>query len=226
MKKQKNILLFSILVFLSACSSQPTQAPGFIFTVVAETQRAAALQTERAESLYTKTPILVTLRPTLTPYPTATTYIYVANTPTPTPSATRTPRIRTTWPDWKTGDVIRMPSGSGENIGTSKKFAGLTGLKVIVVRPNGIVLRPIPDKSIGGPKEERGSAFTLTGVMNKNNLFGWLFAQVIAVDGNIYWVGGTEGDENTDPTFALAFYYPELTPSPTPSSTPTPTPAP
>ena len=226
MKKQKSIFLLLILMLLSSCSAQPTQAPGFIYTVVAETQRAAALQTERAESLYTKTPTPATLRATLTLEATPTVYIYVADTPTPTPSATRTPRIRTTWPDWKTGDVIRMPSGSGENIGTNKKFASLTGLRVIVARANGVVLRPLPDKSIGGPKEERGSAFTLTGVMNKNNLFGWLFAQVIAVDGNTYWVGGSEGDENTDPTFALAFYYPELTPSPTPSSTPTPTPVP
>jgi len=49
---------------------------------------------------------------------------------------------------------------------------------------------------------------------------------VIAVNGKTYWVGGSEGDENTDPTHALRFYYPNLTASPTPSPTLSQTPTP
>ena len=212
MKKLREItfLLFS-LIFLSACLPQPTQAPGFIFTAVAGTQTAAAWQTESAMSLSKETPILATLRPTLTLQPTATGFVFVftpSNTPTLVPSVTRTPRQRTEWPDWKTGSVIKMPSGSGANIGTNKKFSNLTGLMVIVVRRNGVALRSVPNKAIGGPMEDEGSAFTLTGVMNKNPEFGWLFAQVIAADGKEYWVGGSEGDENTDPNYSLKFYYP------------------
>ena len=228
MKKKRNFgILILIALVLVACSPKPSQAPGFIFTVVAGTQTAAAYQTEMAESLYTSTPTLATRRPTITPYPTGTTFVFVPSpsiTPTPLPSATSTPHIRTEWPDWKTGDVVRLPSGSGGNLGTNKKFSDRTGLMVKVVRRNGVALRSIPSKAIGGPMEEQGSAFTLTGIMNKNPELGWLFAQVIAADGNTYWIGGSEGDENTDPTHALTFYYPYLTASPTPSLTVTPTP--
>ena len=70
--------------------------------------------------------------------------------------------------------------------------------------------------------EEIGSAFTLTGIMNKDPHRDWLYAQVIAVNGRTYWVGGSIGDE-ADPTTSLAFYYPELTVSPTPSVTSTST---
>ena len=98
------------------------------------------------------------------------------------------------------------------------------GAVVMVTRRNGVALRSIPSKAISGPMEEEGSAFTLTGVMNKNPEFVWLFVQVIAANGKTYWVGGSEGDENTDPRYSLRFYYPKLTPSPTPSLTPTPTP--
>ena len=225
MKKQrKPALLFFMLIFLSACSAQSAQDPNFILTVIAGTQDAAVYQTQMAELLYTSTPTLATLRPTLTMQPTATNFVFRANTPKPSPSATRTPYIRTTWPDWKTGAVVSMPGGSGANIGTSKMFSGLKGLSVIVVRENGVKLRSIPSKAIGGPMEEEGSAFTLTGIMNKNPQFDWLFAQIIAANGKTYWVGGSIGDKNTDPTFALQFYYPNLTPSPTPLLTSTPTP--
>ena len=227
MKKKRKIGIFLIALILAACSPKPSQDPSFIFTVVAATQTAAAYQTEMAQSLNASTPTLATRRPTITPYPTGTTFVFVPSpsvTPTPLPSATSTPRIRTEWPNWKTGDVVKLPSGSGGNIGTNKKFSDLTGLMVKVVRRNGVALRSIPSKAIGGPMEEQGSAFTLTGIMNKNPELAWLFAQVIAADGNTYWVGGSEGDENTDPTYSLIFYYPYLTASPTPSLTITPTP--
>ena len=229
MEKKRSFSLFLLLfMFLSGCSSS-SQEPNFILTVVAGTPTAAAYQTDAAESLYTRTPTPSILRATITLQPTATVYVFVptpSNTPTMTPSATRTPLIRTEWPDWKTGNVIKMPSGSGWNIGTNKKFSSLTGLMVMVTRRNGVRLRPIPSKAIGGPMEEPGSAFTLTGVMNKDPERVWLFAQVIAVNGKTYWVGGSEGDENTDPTHALRFYYPNLTASPTPSPTLSQTPTP
>ncbi len=212
-----------LFFFLSACSAQPTQPPGFIYTVVAGTQEAAALQTESALRLSGATSTPDMLFPTITLEATATTYIFVRDTLTPTPSLTRTPRVRTIWPDWRTGNVISVKGSGG---GTFKKFSDLTGLKVIVIRQNGVKLRSIPNKAIGGPNEERGSVFTLTGIMNKDPKFDWIFAQVIAADGNTYWVGGTIGDLNAEPSASLAFYYPWLTPSPTPSNTPTLTPAP
>lgn len=224
MKKLREVsFLLFLFVFLSACSSAG-QDPNFIYTVVAGTQTAAVYQTQMAELLFTSTPTQGTLRPTMTLQPTATTYIFVpspSHTPIPSPSPTRTPRIRTEWPNWKTGEVISMPKGSGENIGTNKKFSDLTGLMVMVVRKNGVKLRPIPSKAIGGPIEVKGSAFTLTGVMNLNDDFGWVFAQVIAADGKTYWVGGS-GD--IQPNEVFIFYYPKLTPSPTISITPFSTP--
>ena len=225
MKKiEKYFWLFLISIFLSACSSS-AQDPNFILTVVAETQQVAAHQTEMARLLFTSAPTLATLRPTQTLAATPTTYVFIADTPTPTLTPTPTPRIRTTWPAWTDGGVVAMPK-TGGNSGTYKKFSDLTGLMVIVVRANGVKLRPVPSNAIGGPIEERGSAFTLTGLMNKNPKFDWLYVQVIAANGEMYWVGGTLGEIKGDPTFALDFYYPELTPSPTPSNTPTSTPKP
>lgn len=93
----------------------------------------------------------------------------------------------------------------------------------MVVRRNGVKLRSVPNKAQNGPLEEEGSAMTLTGIMNKNHEYGWLFAQVEAVNGQKYWVGGTEGEE-TDPRQSFIFYYPYLTRSPTPSPTETTTP--
>ena len=209
-----------LLFFLSACSAQPAQPPGFIYTVVASTQKAAALQTESALRLARDTATPATLLPTMTLEATPTTYIYIRDTATPTPSLTPTPRLVTVFPDWKTGSVIKVGGGGG---GTYKKFNELVGLEVMVVRTGGVKLRSTPNKAIGGPLEEKGSVFKLTGIMNKNPKQGWLFVQVIAADGNKYWVGGTEGDENAEPSASLIFYYPWLTPSPTPSNTPTPT---
>lgn len=225
--KRKSVLLFLVLTFLlGACSAPPTEPPGFILTMVASTQTVAAYLTEMAEADFTQTPTPIELRATITPPPTQTGFVYLmtpSSTLTPLPSLTPTPSMRTEWPDWKTGEVVRLSSGSGANIGTNKKFSDLTGLMVKVVRRNGVALRPVPNKAIGGPMEEEGSAFTLTGIMNKNPEFVWLFVQVIASDGNTYWVGGSAGDQNTDPRFALEFYYPKLTPSPTPGPSPTPT---
>ncbi|MBT7071162.1 MAG: hypothetical protein HN855_09900 [Anaerolineae bacterium] len=232
MRKRKFLVgLFLSIFILSACSPlETTQAPGFIYTVVAGTQTAAAWQTQAAEAHFTKTPTQATLRPTFTAYPTSTSFLFLvtpSSTPTLTPSATRTPSKLTEWPDWKTGSVVTMPKGSGENIGTNKFFRVLKGVQVIVVRGNGVALRPIPNKAIDGPMEEKGSAFTLTGIMNKNSDFGWLFVQVIAANGKTYWVGGSAGDGNIDPTVALEFYYPpQLTETPTPSPSPTLTPPP
>ncbi len=216
----RKLALLFMPIFLVACSAQPTQDPNFILTVVAGTQDVAAYQTQMGELLFTSTPTLATLRPTLTLQPTSTVVVLKINTPTPVPSATRTPRLRTTWPDWDTGDVISMPSGSGGNIGVTKVFGSLKGLMVIVVREYGVMMRAIPNKAMGGPWEEKGSAFTLTGIMNQNYDYGWIFVQVIAADGKKYWVGGSvtgnEHDNGMDPTAALKFYYPAKTPSLTP----------
>ncbi len=211
-----------LMFFLTACSGQPTQPPGFIYTVVASTQEVAALQTESARRSARETAEPVVLLPTMTLEATATTYIYIRDTATPTQSLTPTPRMVTVWPDWKKGDVIKMSTGGG----TNKKFSDLVGLEVIVIRSNGVKLRSAPSKAIGGLIEESGSVFMLTGIMNKNPQYDWIFAQVIAVDGNTYWVGGTIGDQNAEPSASLLFYYPWLTPSPTPSNTPTGTPEP
>ena len=221
---KKTILLILLFAFLSACSAQGTQEESFLLTVVAGTQEAAALQTEMASRSLRATSTPAALLPTITVEPTATTYIFVRDTPTLTPTiyVTETPDIRTEWAEWKTGEVVSMRTGGG----TNKIFYDLVGLQVMVVRQNGVKLRSIPSKAIGGPIEERGSAFTLTGVMNINHQYGWLFAQVIAADGNKYWVGGSEDDDSTNPTFALVFYYPSFTVSPTPASTPIFTPIP
>ncbi len=203
----------SLFVFLSACSRQATQVPGFVYTAVALTQDAAAYQTKLARASYTSTPTSATLRPTITAYPTATIFVYRTNTPSPSPTLSPTPYLRTTWPDWKTGDVIRVRGVPG----TNKMFSSLKGLQVIVIRKNGVKLRSTPNKVVGGPVEEEGSAFTLTGIMNKNPEYGWLFVQVIAANGKTYWVGGSvddkDKDSNADPRTSLAFYYPKLTPT-------------
>ncbi len=206
-------MILSVFMFLSACTQQATPDPNFVYTAVAGTQEAAAYQTKLARSAYTSTPTLATLRPTITPYPTGTTFVYRTNTPAPSPTLTLTPYLRTTWPDWKTGDVVRVRGVPG----TNKLFSGLKGLQVIVVRKNGVKLRSTPNKVVGGPVEEEGSAFTLTGIMNKNPEYGWLFVQVIAANGKTYWVGGSVDSENeeanADPRISLEFYYPNLTPT-------------
>ncbi len=229
MKVKKRLLyLFMLIVLLAACTPPPMQDPSLIYTVVASTQTAAAWQTQMAEASFSKTPTQATLRPTFTPLPTMTSFVYqitASPTLTPTASATSTPPILTSWPDWKTGEVVVMPKGSGENIGTNKRFEVLVGVQVLVTRPHGVKIRAIPNKAMDGPMEEEGSVLTLTGIMNKNNEFGWLFVQVKAVNGQTYWVGGTDG-ENTDPRRSFEFYYPHLTTSPTPSPSATATASP
>ena len=233
MKKiNKIVQILCALIFLSACSSQQVEDPGLVFKIVASTQTAAAYQTGVPSSLNTISPKPATLRPTITLQPTNTVFVFVptsTNTPTPTASATPEPIILTSWPAWKTGSVISMPRGTGFNIGTNKMFNILKGVKVKVIRKNGVKLRSAPNKAIGGPKEPRYSILTLTGVMNKNSDYGWFFAQVKAADGGTYWVGGWEG-EDVDPTESLEFFYQTATPAPTlslsstPSLIPSPTP--
>ena len=225
--KRKIILLFlGILLMLTACMPQPTQDPGLLFTVVASTQTAAAWQTQMAEAAFTKTLTPPVLRPTFTPFPTMTSFVYeltASPTLTPTPTMTSTPPILESWPEWSTGENVVMPQGSGENIGVNRRFNVLIGVDVLVVRKNGVKLRSAPNKAIPGPLEESGAAFTLTGIMNRNKQYDWFFAQVIAADGNKYWVGGS-WEEETDPRNSFIFYYPFLTPSATPSLTETATP--
>ena len=216
MKEKKRLsCLFMLMVLLTACTPPtPAQAPGLVYTVIASTQTAAAQLTQMAQGSFTKTPTqAATLRPTITPFPTMTSFVYkvtASPTLTFTPTATSTPPILTTWPDWKTGDVIVMPKGSGENIGTNKRFDILIGVEVMIVRENGVKLRAVPNKAQPGPLEEAGSVVTLTGVMNKNNEYDWMFAQVTAADGQTYWIGGTDG-EDTDPRKSFVFYYPHST---------------
>jgi len=227
-KMKKKIFVYMILsvVLLSSCiPAEATEVPGLIYTVVASTQTAAAWQTQAAAGVSpTKTLTPVVLRPTFTAIPTMTPFIYkvtASPTLTFTPTATSTPPILTAWPEWTTGDVVVMPKGSGENIGTNKRFDILIGVEVMIVRKNGIKLRAVPNKAQPGPLEEAGSVVTLTGVMNKNKQYGWLFAQVKAADGQTYWVGGTEG-EDTDPSKSFIFYYPHLTELPELTETPAP----
>ena len=228
--KHRLIYLLMLFAMLTACTPfAPTQDPGLVFTIVASTQTAAALMTQMAQASYSKTPTQATLRPTFTAFPTMTSFVYevtASSTPTPTLPSTPTPPVLTSWPDWKTGDVVTMEKGSGENIGVNKLFNILVGVQVLVTRSNGVVLRAAPNKALDGPMEERGSALTLTGIMNRNNEYNWNFVQVRAVNGKTYWVGGSAGDDNTEPSACLEFYYPFLTISPTPSVVPSTTPSP
>ncbi len=224
----KRKFLFSILLsiaLLSACMPTPVpQDPGLIFTIVASTQTAAAWQTQMAQSSFSPTPTQPTLRPTFTPFPTMTSFVYrVTASPTLTPSPTETglPRILDDWPDWSTGENVKMAAGSGQNIGVNRRFSILIGVQVLITRRNGVKLRSAPNKAQDGPLEEPGAALTLTGIMNRNKQYGWFFAQVEAVNGQTYWVGG-DYDGDTDPRNSLTFYYPFLTPSATPTFTETP----
>lgn len=216
MKRNLFLYLFLGVLLLTSCTPAAAQDPGMIFTVVASTQTAAAWQTQLAEAAFSKTPTQATLRPTFTPYPTNTVFV-LRYTPSPTqtftPTITNTPSQLTEWPEWSTGEVVRMPKGSGANIGVNKRFYILAGVQVMVTRNNGVKLRDVPNKAQPGPVEEPGSAMTLTGVMNKNGEYDWLFAQVIAANGKTYWVGGSE-NEDTDPRNSFVFYYPKNSPTP------------
>jgi hypothetical protein len=83
-------------------------------------------------------------------------------------------------------------------------FNELAGVEMIVTRANGVKLRSIPNKAIGGDNVLKGTKLILTGLMNKNNEFGWLFVKVKTGGGSLGWVGGSEGDD-TDPRECLEF---------------------
>ena len=150
--RRKVFLVLVLIVFVAgACVPTPEfQDPWLIYTVVASTQTAAALQTQMAEDSFTKTPTAPVLRPTFTPFPTMTSFVYnitASPTRTSTPAPTGLPPVLTSWPDWRTGEVVTMPKGSGANIGVNKRFSVLAGVEVMVVRRNGVKLRTIPNKA-------------------------------------------------------------------------------
>ncbi len=195
---------------LAAClplspAQLPTPIP--VGTLVAQTAAAAATQTEAARPTDTplppptETPTRTPPPPTETLTPTPT-FVFLLPTLTYTPTNTFTPSPPTEWPDWKTGTVVKVKTGGG----TNKMFDVLVNAKVVVVRPNGVKLRSMPTKVVGGPKAPKGTILVLTGLWNKNYQFNWSFVQVTAPDGGTYWVGGTEGDDDTDPQAALVFY--------------------
>lgn len=204
-----------------ASASYPTPGPGAVETLIAvkATEAAMLTQTALGPATFTPTPGRVTLTPSQTLPPTAT-MLFLLKTNTPTPSQTPTRVIiPTIWPSWTSGDVVDMPQGSGEGIGVTKYFSSLAHVTVVVVRSNGVKLRKLPTKALGGPIAPKGTILILTGYWNKNNDFGaWSFMKVIAPDGRQYWVGGSENDD-TSPTASFAFYTP---PEPTPTFTPTP----
>ncbi|NOY99088.1 MAG: hypothetical protein GXP40_07785 [Chloroflexi bacterium] len=212
MTKRKYIVVYLLLAVtsMSACGpTVPTPIPGIVDTIVAATYAAASTQTAAALPTATATPLATPTpknTPTNTPTPTAT-FLFVftpTNTATLTPTLTPTREPLTEWPDWKTGTVVKVTGGGG---GTYKTFDILKNVKMVVVRQNGVKLRSSPSKAVGGPMAAKGDIVTLTGMMNKNNEFGWLFAQV-NVGGQLYWVGGSEDDDDTDPRASLDFYNP------------------
>ncbi len=210
-----------ILAFLFACiPQQPLPDPASIQQAVAATAQAAWTQTAQAQARWTRTP--TSLPPTSTPslIPTATpTFLILLETPTATATVIAIPL---TWPDWRTGEVVRMPPGSGANIGVNKFFKVLEGVPVVVMRLNGVKLREAPTKVYGKKMAAYGDLLTLTGFWNRNNDFNWSFVQVKTQDGRLYWVGGDIGTD-IDPVNSLRFYSPyTLTPSPTATETPTP----
>ncbi len=222
-------LLILAAALLFACAplapgAYPTQGPGAVDTLIAlkATEAAMLTQTAIGPATFTSTPGRITLTPSQT-MPATATMLFLLKTNTPTPSQTPTRVvIPTVWPDWTTGDVVDMPQGSGEGIGVTKYFSSLAHVTVVVVRTNGVKLRKLPTKALGGPIAPKGTILILTGYWNKNNDFGapWSFMKVITEDGRQYWVGGDANDD-TSPTASFAFYTP---PEPTATFTSTPTP--
>lgn len=212
-----------LMFFGAACGSLPGQpsapAPQSIEEIIKATAQAAAALTETARPTSTFTPSPTATRrgarqETDTPTPTVTFFYQLPDTPTPTPtstfpvvgpgggSVTTTPLPVTDWPSWQSGTVVEMPPGSGEGIGTTRRFDILVNVKVKVVRANGVKLREIPSLTVGSKKVPADTFLYLTGLMNKNKTWGWFFAEVQAPDGKLYWVGDREG-ESSDPTIAL-----------------------
>lgn len=110
------------------------------------------------------------------------------------------------WPDWQAGEVIKMPAGSGEASGTTRMFKTLAGIEVLVTHPNGVKLCSIPDQTTSEKIAEESSRLVLTGLVNKNedHTPPWKFVKVKAPNGKLYWVGGSQGEEN-DPQRCLRF---------------------
>ena len=179
---KRGLFLLSILLVLLivvGCApmispqSLPTNPPGYINTVVAQTASAAEVLTETAQPTKTDTPLptaTFTETPPNTVTPTAT-FFFALPTLTPTNTlaptstlpvvgpggggggaATTTPLPIKDWPAWNTGTIVDMPAGSGEGIGTTKMFDVLVNVKVKVVRPNGVKLRSIPSLVVGEGK--------------------------------------------------------------------------
>lgn len=211
MKKKTLSTILLLMIFISACSpisAAPTEVPGIIYTIVAATNDAAWTQTAAGWPTATLTPRATsTLRATPTPITPTATFIISTSTPryTATPTATATLPPVYSWPAWDTGEVIKV---SGLGGGVFKLFPSLVNIDVVVVRQNGVKLRSVPSKAIGGPMAEYGSLLRLTGRMNKNNEFGWLFAEVKTSSGTLAWVGGDINGGNTNPTENLIFYNP------------------
>ena len=219
-------VLALLMSFGAACGSLPflpgqSAAPtlGSIEEIVKATAQAAAALTETARPTATATVSPTATRrgfgqETDTPTPTATFFYQLPDTSTPTPtntfpvvgpgggSVTTTPLPVTDWPAWQSGTVVEMPPGSGEGIGTTRMFDILVNVKVRVVRPNGVKLREIPSLTVGSKKVPADTILYLTGLMNKNKMWGWFFVKVQAPDGKLYWVGDRVG-ESSDPFIAL-----------------------
>ncbi|MEJ5241897.1 MAG: hypothetical protein WHS87_11930 [Anaerolineales bacterium] len=209
------------MILFAACVPQPPPSDASsIEQIVAATAQAAWTQTAKAQPSPTRTPTpsLPTSTPSLTPTATPTFFILLE-----TPTATATViAIPLAWPDWRTGEVVRMPRGSEANIGVNKFFRVLENVPVVVMRLNGVKLREAPTKVYGKKMAAYGDLLTLTGFWNRNNDFRWSFVQVKTQDGRLYWVGGDIGTD-IDPVNSLRFYSPyTLTPSPTATGTPTP----
>jgi len=231
MMKRTQFLLSILLVLLIVVSCEPmispqsfpTNPPGHVNTVIAQTASAAAALTESAQPTKTDTPpptATFTETPTNTVTPTATFFFALPTlTPTKTPAptstlpvvgpgggsggaATTTPLPIKDWPAWNTGTIANMPTGSGEGIGTTKMFDVLVNVKVKVVRPNGVKLRSIPSLVVGEGKVPVNTILYLTGLWNKNRDWNWTHVKVLAPDGKLWWVGDREG-ESSDPEIAL-----------------------
>lgn len=192
-------LLLACQPFLPA---EATPAPGWLHTAIVLTAQAAALQTASALPPPSATP-------TVTPTPRP-----VTSTPTPTETVlfdffTATPLTPTfqpppdAWPSWESGEIVKMPKGSGENVGSVKFFRTLANVKVIVIRDNGVKLRLLPSTEAGtNLMAGKGQTLILLGFWNKNS--GNSYVKVRTLDGKEYWVGG---NGNATPEVSLAFLY-------------------
>jgi hypothetical protein len=206
MSQQKVWVVFLLLmpVILIACEPffpASTPMPG-LNTIIALTAQAAASETAAAlpPPTFTPTPSLTPRPVTATPTPTETVlFDFLTSTPS-TPTFQPPPDA---WPGWDTGEVVKMPKGSGENVGTVKYFPRLAYVKVIVIRDNGVKLRLLPSTEAGtNLMAAKGQTLILLGFWNKNS--GNSYVKVRTSEGKEYWVGG---NGNADPVVSLAFLY-------------------